>query len=407
MGETTLTRKVMSRFAWAALVVLSGSIMAESAAKLTIVIPRRSDATPVQRLNREGVEAVQRQHYEKAAQLFYKAYLFDPSDPFTLNNLGYISEIQGNLERAKSFYAMAAKQGCEATIAKSNVKELRGRPMSVAFSGLNDTPMQVNRMNVDAMALLAQRRGADAITLLSAALLLDSKNPFTRNNLGVAHESIGDFENAVRDYAESARENSGERVVVTQDHSWRGRPVKLVAEESGRRLQERIRNMSTATSQAAMWNLQGVSAVNRNDWKVGRKEFLDAYAVAPSDSFALNNRGYVAERDGDLETAHLFYAKAAKGTDARDRIGVATDPAAEGKRLSMVSKESRDKVDESLEAFRQRCHQDPGVIELTPRSGSLDGDPLAAPIQGTPITQGPSVPLAGVGVLPTANEEVH
>ena len=51
----------------------------------------------MQRLNREGVEAVKRHDYEKAEALFLKAYLYDPADPFTLNNLGYISELQGQL----------------------------------------------------------------------------------------------------------------------------------------------------------------------------------------------------------------------------------------------------------------------------------------------------------------------
>jgi len=79
------------------------------AGDLRITLPRRSKLTPVQRLNREGVEAVQKRHYDKAEALFYKAYLFDPSDPFTLNNLGYISELQGQLDRAQNFYKLAAE----------------------------------------------------------------------------------------------------------------------------------------------------------------------------------------------------------------------------------------------------------------------------------------------------------
>ena len=66
-----------------------------------INIPRGSKLTPVQRLNREGVEAIKKHNFSKAEQLFYKAYLFDPGDAFTLNNLGYISELQGQIERAQ------------------------------------------------------------------------------------------------------------------------------------------------------------------------------------------------------------------------------------------------------------------------------------------------------------------
>src|SRR5258708_7010248 len=85
-----------------------------NAGDLKITLPKRSQLTPVQRLNREGVEALRKHHYEKAESLFYKAYLFDPDYPFTLNNLGYISELQGQVERAQRFYALAGQQRPEA-----------------------------------------------------------------------------------------------------------------------------------------------------------------------------------------------------------------------------------------------------------------------------------------------------
>src|SRR5580658_1238946 len=115
------------------------------AGDLKLTIPRRSQLTLVQRLNREGVDAIRKQRYEKAETLFYKAYLFDPGDPFTLNNLGYISELQGQLERAQKFYKLAAEQGSNANIDLSNVKSLQGEPMQAAFTGLQDGPMRVNR----------------------------------------------------------------------------------------------------------------------------------------------------------------------------------------------------------------------------------------------------------------------
>ena len=61
-----------------------------------IKIPRRSELTPVQRLNRRGVDAIKKHEYKNAESLFYKAYLYDPADPFTLNNLGYVSELEGD-----------------------------------------------------------------------------------------------------------------------------------------------------------------------------------------------------------------------------------------------------------------------------------------------------------------------
>ena len=43
------------------------------AGDLKITIPKRSKLTPVQRLNREGVEAIRKHNYSKAEQSFYKA----------------------------------------------------------------------------------------------------------------------------------------------------------------------------------------------------------------------------------------------------------------------------------------------------------------------------------------------
>ena len=87
----------------AAIVLITGTGFYHAWGKdIRITIPKHSELTPVQRLNREGVDAVRRHQYEKAEAIFYKAYLYDAADPFTLNNLGYISELQGKLDRAQN-----------------------------------------------------------------------------------------------------------------------------------------------------------------------------------------------------------------------------------------------------------------------------------------------------------------
>src|SRR5260370_34718015 len=101
---------------------------------LKITLPKRSHLTPVQRLNREGVEAIRKHNYEKAETVFYKAYLLDPDDPFTLNNLGYISELQGEVERAQRFYALAGQQRTEAVIDEASSKRVEGRPVNEALA---------------------------------------------------------------------------------------------------------------------------------------------------------------------------------------------------------------------------------------------------------------------------------
>src|SRR6202158_6003370 len=104
------------------------------AGDLKITIPQRSHLTPIQRLNREGVEAVRKRNYEKAESLFYKAYLLDPDDPFTLNNLGYIAELQGQIDRAQACYKLAAEQTTAAVVYRASSSKLEGRTMKEALA---------------------------------------------------------------------------------------------------------------------------------------------------------------------------------------------------------------------------------------------------------------------------------
>jgi Flp pilus assembly protein TadD len=337
---------------------------------LKITLPKRSELTPVQRLNREGVEDVRKKEYEKAAALFYKAYLYDPADPFTLNNLGYVSELQGELERAQKFYALASEQGCDANIDRSNFKQLQGKPMQSAFASLQDVPMQVNRMNLDAMSLLAENRGFEAIALLNKALALDPQNPFTMNNLGVADEAVGDYDNAMKYYETVHNSRSKEAVVVTQDRSWRGKPISSMAEASAVRLGDRMRKSDTSEAQAASFARRGVTATNQNDWTAAKQDFLQAYSLDPAGAFSLNNRGFVAEMDGDLETAQFYYDKARKAGDSGARVGLATQHSAEGQKLLTVASDSDNQVDSELEKYSQERRRQTGPIELTPRENT-------------------------------------
>jgi len=357
---------------------------------LHLTLPRRSHLTPVQQLNREGVEAIKKRDYERAGVLFYKAYLYDPTDPFTLNNLGYTAELQGQLDRARRFYDLASKQSSNADIDRSNAKGLEGKPMRAALDGLEDLSMRINRMNMDAMQLLRENRGFEATGLLKAALALDPKNPFTLNNLGVAHEAIGDYNNALSFYGQASDVRSEEPVVVTLDEQWRGRPVSRMAAESAKRLQKRLRNMSPSESQSVLLTMRGVAAANQNEWAAARQDFLRAYSLNPRSAFSLNNRGYVAEQDGDLETAQFFYAKARKADDSGVRVGLATQRTAEGKDLLSVASDSNEKVDDALEEYSRQRRRETGPVELTPRGAAQERE--QKPSSNTTPAQSPSVP---------------
>lgn len=361
---------MLKLIAVAVTVAIVSSPLASAREGTVINIPLRSKLTPVQRLNREGVEAVKKLQYEKAEQLFYKAYLYDPADPFTLNNLGYVAEVQGQLDRAEKFYQLAAEQGSDANIDVSNAKELRGKPMKSALVDLNDSTMRMNRMNLNAMRLLAQDRGFEAIAMLKDTLKRDPHNPFTLNNLGVASEAVGDLEGAYRYYYAAANIHSDEPAAVTLDRSWRGKSVSSMAEANARRVRRAVDRSEPVQSQAVRLTLHGVYAANQNDWNTARQDFLHAYTLDPNSAFTLNNRGYVAERDGDLETAQYFYEKARRAGDSGVRVGMATRVGAQGQPLVIVAEDSNEKVDTALEEYSRQRRNEKGPIELTPRGSN-------------------------------------
>jgi Flp pilus assembly protein TadD len=370
-------------FVFFGFVISAGSSLL-SARDIRITIPARSNLTPVQRLNRDGVGAILSHKYEKAEGLFYKAYLYDPADPFTLTNLGYVSELKGDLNEAEKFYKLAEEQSCDAVIDRTNIRQLKGKPMSDALGTLKNVTMRINRMNILGIEMLSQDRGFEAENILMQALALDSKNPFTLNNLGVAKESVGDFEAALRYYDAAAAARSTEPIVVTLTRSSRGKPVSRVAAESAMNLRNRMHKMDISRIRANMLVMRGVSEVNQNNWNSAKKDFLEAYSLDPNSAFTLNNLGYVAEKEDDPETAQFFYARARKAGNADARIGLATQSVAKGEHLGAVAGENDEKIGSELDAYTQRRKEEQGPIELVPRYGSEPPSQPVKPVEKTP-----------------------
>src|SRR5580698_6613571 len=193
-----------------------------SAGDVRISIPKHTKPTPVQKLNQEGVKEVQKHQYKKAKATFYKAYLIDPNDPFTLNNLGYIAELEGQADRAERYYSLAQAQGSDAIVYKSTERAAVGKPVDQIAGSAADNKMQVNRINVYAIGLLQKDQAPEADLVLQKALKLDPNNPFTLNNLGYAREKEGELEDAYKFYSEAASQHSNTPIVVTVHQSWRG-----------------------------------------------------------------------------------------------------------------------------------------------------------------------------------------
>src|SRR6202167_3140115 len=148
------------------------------AGDLKVNIPKRSVSTPSQKLNRDGVAELKHGHQKKAKQLFYKAYLLDPDDPFTLNNLGYIAELEGDADRALRYYALAARDHTDAVIDKSSSADLKGKPLDEAFRQVQGSDQQISRLNERAIVMLQQGHVFEARNLLQSALPRHPQDPF-------------------------------------------------------------------------------------------------------------------------------------------------------------------------------------------------------------------------------------
>lgn len=360
-----------------AVLLLAGTLFAGDSLRITI--PKRSHATPVQKLNQEGVAAVKKHQYDKAKKLFYRAYLLDPDDPFTLNNLGYMAELDGELDRAQRFYDLSAQQRSDATVFKATSKTVEGKAVSDVAGKAEDAAMNINRYNVQALSLLQKDRAPEADILLQKALALDGKNPFTLNNLGFAREKEGEYEQALNFYTRSANLNSEEPIVVAANPDWRGKAISDIASENAQKLRKLMRKVETPEMRIARLNLQGVSAMNRNDHATARDDFQRAYKLDPNNAFTLNNMGYLAELDGDRETADFYYAKAGEAKGANQKVMLATRKEAEGQRIGQVAVIGDTKVNQTIEADRVAREREGGPIQLRRRDNSAVVEPDKAP----------------------------
>jgi Flp pilus assembly protein TadD len=348
------------------------------ASDITIKIPRRSELTPVQRLNREGVEAVRKHNFSKAERLFYKAYLYDPDDAFTLNNLGYIAELQGQIDRAEHFYELAAEGSSGAVVDLTSAKQFKGRPMKDAVA-VSNAPLETNHANVEAVRLLNQGRAPEADLLLNQALKSDPSNIYTLNNLGVAKEMEGEDQEALRYFDQASAGQPEATAIVTTNKAWRGRQVSQMAQQNAKSLREQLSHVKDLNEQVAELNLRGVSAVNRNDLRTADQDFRKAYDLDSNNAFTLNNIGYVAELEGDRETAQFFYDHARQAGGASATVGVATRKTAEGRKLFAVAADNDGLVEAKVTQERDALRRQQEPVLLHRRDNSVVDESQPAP----------------------------
>ena len=348
---------------------------------LRVPLTKRTLTTPVQNLNREGVRQLKKGNEKKAKEFFYKAYLLDPHDPFTLNNLGYVSELDGDVNRALRFYALAAKSQTEAVIDEASRPGLKGQPITEAYNLVHDSDLQANKVNEQAIAILEKGRLFEARALLKAALPQHRNDPFVLNNLGFISESEGDLESAQRYYSAAASLHSARIVVVTPREKWRGKPISEVAAQNAREVSEIIANGEDRQAEVARLNLRGVVALNDNHPDTARGFFLQAYKLDPQNAFTLNNIGYISEVSGDRESAEMYYQSARNGLDSNGRVTYSTRMDVEGRKLDALAQDNQADVTSVLRGMQNAKRRAQKPIGLKTR-GSADTDTSApaAPI---------------------------
>lgn len=362
-----------TRFHLAIALLLSLTVLPASAQTLRIPIPRRTHPTPVQKLNQSGVKDLNRNKIEAAQKDFFKAYLIDPNDPFTLNNLGYVAELQGEIEKAQKFYELAAANATDAIVSKSTSKDLEGKTLAQVAGKVDSSPLQVNRLNVQAIGLLQKDRALEAEAVLQRAMSIDANNPFTLNNMGFTEEKQGELEKALQYYRQAAATGSKEKIIVASEEnkSWRGQPITEVARRNAEKVTKLLKSDETVEAKVARLNLRGVSALNHNDRADARKFFQDANKLDPANAFSLNNMGYLAELDGDRETANFYYSKAQQADNAGTKVGVATRRDAEGKSLEKVADKNETVVDIAMQTDAAKKKATKGAPELKKRDGTV------------------------------------
>jgi Flp pilus assembly protein TadD len=361
-----------------AFILLSGTLAA-GAQEVRIPLPKKSKYTPVQALNRDGVAALKKHDINKAKQLFYKAYLIDPNDPFTLNNLGYVSELEGNLERARRYYDQAQANTSEAVIDKSTTNEVEGKTVASVAGHTAEGPMKVNELNSQALGLLNADRAPEADVVLQQALKIAPNDPFTLNNMGFAKEKEGELEEAIRYYDRSAATGSRDPIVIAFNNSWRGKPISEVAARNAESSRKELSKSQDLQARVARLNLRGVSAMNRNDRKTAQESFQQAYKLDPNNSFAINNMGYLAELGGDKETAQSFYEQAQRAERARQKVMVSTRPEVEGQTVAHVAEQSTVLVESSFAANAEAKRRTGGTPTLKTRDNRDVKEPNITP----------------------------
>jgi tetratricopeptide (TPR) repeat protein len=299
------------------------------------------------------------------------------------------------------YYALAAKDHTDAVIDESSEAALKGKSLDDVFRHVQDSDRETSKISEQAVVLLQEGRLFEARNLLRSYLPRHPQDPFLLNNLGYAMESLGDLEGALRYYSAAASVRSTKPIVVTPRLKWRGRPISEVAAANAAAINQQISRGEDVAAVTARLNLRGVAALNDNDPMAARKFFLQAYQQDAQNAFTLNNLGYVAELEGDWESAQSLYEAARGGREANARVTYSTRRDAEGERLNSLADDNQLDVESALKAMQETRRRANKPIELLRRDTTSGISEPTAPVPPVGI-QGPPLPA-----LPPPGSDTH
>src|SRR2546429_9729726 len=126
---------------------LRGKAVVEMAAQNAQALRNRMEShnpleARVAEFNLRGVSAINRNDLRTADQDFRKAYALNPNNAFARNNIGYVSEIEGDRETAQFFYDSAQQAlGANAKVGLATRRAFEGQKL---FQAPQDNSSKVN-----------------------------------------------------------------------------------------------------------------------------------------------------------------------------------------------------------------------------------------------------------------------
>ena len=153
----------------------------------------------------------------------------------------------------------------------------------------------------------------------------------------------------------------------------------------------------SVAAKVARLNTRGVAAINRNDYKLARTYFEQAYKLDHNNAFALNNMGYLSELDGDRETADFYYDKAREADQSSMKVAYASRKDVEGMKLTSVASDSDEAVNKAVEEAAALRREEGGPVVLRYRDNQPVMEPATPPVPKPtePPPSTPPVPNAG------------